>query len=321
VSATVGTLALLALVGTLGLAFIQKLIVDEAIGWIPHITRAIVSAAVRRLPTEHRRRYREEWLAESDALSDRKLTALAHALRLLLGAASMRDALASPDSNLAGRREEPTGVLDTVLVSLQPLRQRRNGPLVEWPEVLELMADDALVLVDADLRPAENRFTALLEPSPLKPEFVALLRGETPRVGSEVGHAVSEGNPGPTEVVLPSPYEEPASPPPKRADRPRRFAPYAFGDPEWRVAALTAAERRQAAPFVYSILENTPLTAHWPSSVRGSLLEAVERYDSTPRRARQAAQADDAVRLGVVLQAWQTEREMTVRRLPRGEAT
>jgi hypothetical protein len=75
VNVTVMLLAVGGVLALLGLAFVKKLILDEA-GRVgsppdPHDHR-------RRCPTvapDHRDRYCEEWSAESEALSDRKVTA------------------------------------------------------------------------------------------------------------------------------------------------------------------------------------------------------------------------------------------------------
>jgi hypothetical protein len=78
---------------TLLLPVMQSLVGDEVKGWLPHITRAIVAAAVRRLPRERRARYQQEWLAELDAYSERRLTAIIHACGFWRAAVAIRSAL------------------------------------------------------------------------------------------------------------------------------------------------------------------------------------------------------------------------------------
>jgi Bacterial sugar transferase len=71
-------------------AVVHGLLTDEARGWLPHLARAVVRAAARRLPPAHRQRYEEEWLAELVAYSDRRLTALIRACSLWVSARAMR---------------------------------------------------------------------------------------------------------------------------------------------------------------------------------------------------------------------------------------
>jgi hypothetical protein len=52
----------------------------EAVGWIPHISRGLVSRAAGCLPEEHRDRYEEEWCRHIADCEDRPLTALAKAI-------------------------------------------------------------------------------------------------------------------------------------------------------------------------------------------------------------------------------------------------
>ncbi len=59
------------------------LIGKEAVGWAPHVARGLALRAAERLPAVHRDRYAEEWSAELEALSDRPITALLHAIGIL----------------------------------------------------------------------------------------------------------------------------------------------------------------------------------------------------------------------------------------------
>jgi hypothetical protein len=58
----------------------------------------------------------------------------------VIGATSMREELASRGSTASDRRDGLGGdaLLDYTRPALPPLH---DGPLVEWPEVLEVMAD------------------------------------------------------------------------------------------------------------------------------------------------------------------------------------
>jgi hypothetical protein len=64
------------------LPVVQSLLSDEVRGWLPHLSRKLVSAAVWRMPPEHRARYREEWEADLATFNDRPITALIFALRV-----------------------------------------------------------------------------------------------------------------------------------------------------------------------------------------------------------------------------------------------
>jgi hypothetical protein len=247
---------------------------------------------------------------ELGALSDRKVTALLHSLQLFIGATSMREALATPGSTASGRREDSDGSLHAFLDhTLHPRRLLHDGPLVEWLEVLAVMADPHLAEIDADLCRAEDRFTALLEPHALSPEFLSLLKGEK-RFASD-GRDPIKAEASRTEAAVPAPVE----PMPKSTDRLRRFMPLGLGDPEWRIAPLTGAERRAAASYVRSILADTQLTAHWSDAARRALLTAVESYDMATRRTRRPRARSDDVRLDVFLDAWRAASARAVRRV------
>ena len=87
---TIVLVVLVILFGTFVVPVLQALFTDEARGWLPHLARAVVRRAARRLPPAHRERYEDEWLAELAAYSDRRLTALVRACSLWIGARAMR---------------------------------------------------------------------------------------------------------------------------------------------------------------------------------------------------------------------------------------
>ena len=87
---TIVLVVLVFLFGTLVAPVLQGLFTDEARGWLPHLARAVVRTAARRLPPAYRERYEDEWLAELAAYSDRRLTALVRACSLWIGARAMR---------------------------------------------------------------------------------------------------------------------------------------------------------------------------------------------------------------------------------------
>ncbi len=74
------------LLSVLVLPIAVTLLTEETRAWLPHLTRALIRSAARRLPAEHRDRYTEEWLAEAEAYSDRPLTALVCAFGVRRGA-------------------------------------------------------------------------------------------------------------------------------------------------------------------------------------------------------------------------------------------
>ena len=74
------------------LAIAKKLVVDEVSGWLMPLSAQLVRKAAAQLPRQSDR-YEEEWLAELEALRDRKLSGLLFAVRVLRGAKSTGSAL------------------------------------------------------------------------------------------------------------------------------------------------------------------------------------------------------------------------------------
>lgn len=87
---------------------------SEGRGWAIELARAIVLSRLRRLPPEHRDRYREEYEADLDQLRERPATALIHALQAAArtGALSLtfQDAAPLPHDRLARRALAHLGV-------------------------------------------------------------------------------------------------------------------------------------------------------------------------------------------------------------------
>lgn len=108
---TIVLVVLAFLVGVFVLPVLQGLFTDEARGWLPHLARAMVRAAARRLPPA-RERYEEEWLAELAAYNDRRLTALFRACSLSFGARALSAEL---DDEVAAAR---VSILDRVVAGL-----------------------------------------------------------------------------------------------------------------------------------------------------------------------------------------------------------
>jgi lipopolysaccharide/colanic/teichoic acid biosynthesis glycosyltransferase len=114
----------------LGLAVVQKLLVSELEGWLPHVSRRVVTAAARRLPLRDQERYLEEWQAELATFDDRRLTALLWACGLLRGARCLRleltrqmtaDHASLSNIALVAKRSLDILVAAVVLVATAPL--------------------------------------------------------------------------------------------------------------------------------------------------------------------------------------------------------
>jgi hypothetical protein len=78
---------------TLVLPTVQALVADDARGWLPHLSRALVRSAARRLPVAYQERYEEEWLALLSDWADRPLSAVVQAWSLRRGTRSLGFAL------------------------------------------------------------------------------------------------------------------------------------------------------------------------------------------------------------------------------------
>lgn len=138
----VGAIAVL-----LVLPVIQKLVLSEVEGWLPHLSRRLVQIAAQRVPEPNRGRYIEEWLAELSSFDDRRITALLWSLDLVRGSRSLQreltdglqaDTVASPGV----KRGLDVIVGTCVLIAMTPiiavialaLRLDSPGPLLsgQW---------------------------------------------------------------------------------------------------------------------------------------------------------------------------------------------
>lgn len=157
------------LAGILGVALtsaVLPLFQDELRAWIPFASRRLIRLAARGIPAAHRNRYAEEWSAELRAFDDRKLTAFAWAVRVLLRSLRMRAALQEPDRP-AESKAPPQVVLSAAEHVTAPMppyladlleRTRR----FTWAEVVRDMDDPTIERVEADLAVIEQRFEALI---------------------------------------------------------------------------------------------------------------------------------------------------------------
>jgi hypothetical protein len=71
------------------ITLLSALFGQEALGWLPYLTRRIITSAAMRLPDDHRERWHEEWLADLKELDDRPLTAFAYAVSVATSAGSL----------------------------------------------------------------------------------------------------------------------------------------------------------------------------------------------------------------------------------------
>jgi hypothetical protein len=112
-------LVVLLAMSPLVVTILTALVTDDVKGWLPHIARGMTRSAARRLPPDHRERYKEEWLAELEAYSDRRLTALFRACWLWLGARAMKAALGKERPGRVPLRDRVVAAV--TLVWLAPL--------------------------------------------------------------------------------------------------------------------------------------------------------------------------------------------------------
>jgi DNA-binding XRE family transcriptional regulator len=96
--------ALVAVATFIVMAALGAVIGAEFLGWLPALTRTLVSLSVRQLPAKSRERYREEFLYDINSMaSDRKVTALLWALRTCISARGLAKSLNESEN----RRHEP----------------------------------------------------------------------------------------------------------------------------------------------------------------------------------------------------------------------
>jgi len=110
------TAILLVAVGLLGAAFSQVL-AEEFKAWCPYITRALIRAAVNRLPQADRPRSEEEWSAHVDELPG-SLSKLFCAAGFVIAAAKISE---HPTGALAAKRFLDVVVSSVALIVLAPL--------------------------------------------------------------------------------------------------------------------------------------------------------------------------------------------------------
>jgi hypothetical protein len=105
------------------------LIGADATGWIPHLSQALIEAAVRKLPRQHRVRYRDEWVADVAYLRDRPVTALLYACRIRIGVRFLTEALPTPNEP-SELRAEVSKSQSTAAEVVEPLLP--DAPAAGW---------------------------------------------------------------------------------------------------------------------------------------------------------------------------------------------
>lgn len=286
----------------LGVA-LQQLLADELVGWVPVLSHALVRLAARRLDDAERDRWREEWTAEVTAYGDRRLSGLAYAMYLLLSTLT-------PRAHLQDKFD--TGTLLPGFTDGVPRSRKRLTGTAVWEQVIRAMHDPDLALVDSGIARASERFALALAPA----TSASLLLYEQALKASVAArdHAVATEPP----AARHKPFWAPSYPAPKPWLS--RRAAGVNGDPEWRIAPLSATQRRLAQPYIDALQDDLPgICPEWHPSARRNFLNAIERYDDrkSRRQDRGSASARAGVSLEVFLAAWVAEpgKRSAVRRI------
>lgn len=125
------TWVILAAVATLVLIpVVQSLAADEARGWLPYASRALIRASVRVLPIRFQTRYLEEWLADLATFSDRPLSGFGFAVQVRWAAKRTARSLGSQGDQSPSRLAPPArpGSSRRPVVDSSPSRAQRRGP-------------------------------------------------------------------------------------------------------------------------------------------------------------------------------------------------
>jgi lipopolysaccharide/colanic/teichoic acid biosynthesis glycosyltransferase len=102
-------------------AAVLQLVVAEAFGWLPRIAQHLIRRAVRRLPSEHRERYAEEWLADLDELPVKGVSSVLFALHVVVRTPSMRRALTGTDARRRFRRAFEIAYASGMMLVIAPV--------------------------------------------------------------------------------------------------------------------------------------------------------------------------------------------------------
>jgi hypothetical protein len=136
---------------------LRSLLSADARGWTERGTDSLLAAALRRLPTEHRERYRDEW--EADLATKRKLgplTALAYAAKLRATVGGLaRELVPAPKAEVAART--PDGPRKT-----RPWAPAASRAVAAWSEVNSWLDDLVEELLGRRSRTLVGRLLTLL---------------------------------------------------------------------------------------------------------------------------------------------------------------
>lgn len=166
---TAALAALLVVVGgalLLLAAIAKKLIVDEVSGWLTPVSQRLIRRAAAQLP-RHSERYEKEWLAELEALRERKLTGLLFAIGILRGAKSTGSALedlaaeaqASQESEWIAPMPRIRADPEAVAELIRRLVERNDARRWTWADVLAHMRAAGSLEVSDEIDRATKAFS------------------------------------------------------------------------------------------------------------------------------------------------------------------
>lgn len=271
-------------VGAVAALVAKDLLTTEAGGWLRALTRHLTRRAARRLPSEFRARYEEEWLAEMQAMNDRPVGALVCSLRLTVRARSLCGELAQTTDRSA-QKDPKLAPAFTELGEPRASIGRHDRPLLLWSEVFSGTSLRDLEVDEDALAAAGEYFADRLGPAPIPTStLISEFRRNSP--------------PRPPRPAVPAltPYLAPVLP---KRGRPRRRGSNASVDPDWRLAPLTRAERSKAR----HILEGEFADGTLDERAVEQIAAALDRARS--RGWRRCPAADDhAIRLAAFWSAW-----------------
>lgn len=120
------------MIWTLVLGIVVSLLVVEFTDWCPSIAAGLVRLAARMLPESERDRYREEWLAEVEAVPGR-LTRIVKAACLVVGVPGMRLAISCRTRPVSSETDDEAAVTVVVTETVTILTRRELEEMFRRP--------------------------------------------------------------------------------------------------------------------------------------------------------------------------------------------